>query len=93
MLGDAMHAMVPYISQGMSQDSPAHSHIVEIVMLETGAAMALRMERVLAETLSNVTAMQDLKSALKVFENVRMRRAGQMQHASLINGMLWNFPD
>jgi salicylate hydroxylase len=55
--------------------------------------MAVEDGAALAEALSNVTAVEELKPALRIFENVRMKRAGQMQQASLINGMLWHFPD
>ena len=55
--------------------------------------MAVEDGAALAETLSNVTAIEHLKSALQIFEKVRIKRTGQMQHASLINGMLWHFPD
>lgn len=55
--------------------------------------MAVEDGAALAEALSNVTAMEDLNMALKIFEDVRLKRAGQMQQASLINGMLWHFPD
>lgn len=55
--------------------------------------MAVEDGAALAESLSNVTGMQDLKSALKIFQDVRIKRACQMQQASLLNGMLWHFPD
>jgi len=55
--------------------------------------MAVEDGAALAEALSGVTVIEELKSALKKFENVRLQRASQMQQASLINGMLWHFPD
>jgi salicylate hydroxylase len=61
--------------------------------LDLGAAMAVEDGAALAEALSDVTVIEDLKSALKKFENVRLQRASQMQQASLINGMLLHFPD
>ena len=55
--------------------------------------MAVEDGAALAESLSNVTAVENLKSTLKIFESVRIKRTSQMQHASLINGMLWHYPD
>ena len=55
--------------------------------------MAVEDGAALAEALSYMSAVEDLRPALEVFECVRMKRAGQMQQASLINGMLWHFPD
>jgi salicylate hydroxylase len=55
--------------------------------------MAVEDGAALAEALSDVTVIEDFKSALKKFENVRLQRASQMQQASLINGMLLHFPD
>ena len=55
--------------------------------------MAVEDGAALAETLDNVTIIEDLKSALKKFEIVRLQRTSQMQQASLVNGMLWHFPD
>ena len=93
VLGDAVHAMVPYMSQGIYPNSLAQWHRAEPLTFISGAAMAVEDGAALAEALSNVTATEDLQSALKIFENVRTKRAGQMQQASLINGMLWHFPD
>jgi salicylate hydroxylase len=55
--------------------------------------MAVEDGAALAEALSDVTIVGDLTSTLKKFENVRLQRASQMQQASLMNGMLWHFPD
>jgi salicylate hydroxylase len=93
VLGDAVHAMVPYMSQGLFQDTTSCRHRGQLLTLETGAAMAVEDGAALAEALSNVTAIEELKPALRIFENIRIKRADQMQQASLINGMLWHFPD
>lgn len=73
MLGDAAHAMVPYMSQG--------------------AAMAVEDGAALATSLSHVTSLADLPKALSIFETERMKRSGQMQEASLVNGKIWHFED
>jgi salicylate hydroxylase len=73
MLGDAAHAMVPYMSQG--------------------AAMAVEDGAALATSLSHVTDFTELPKALSIFEAERMKRSGQMQEASLINGKIWHFED
>lgn len=73
IIGDAAHAMVPYMSQG--------------------AAMAVEDGAALGEILSVVTDRTEILAALRVFEQVRMLRAGQMQEASLLNGKIWHFAD
>lgn len=73
ILGDAAHAMVPYMSQG--------------------AAMAVEDGAALAQALALMDTMQQLPQALKVFEDVRMKRTSMMQEASLLNGKLWHFAD
>lgn len=73
IIGDAAHAMVPYMSQGAA------------IAVEDGAA--------LATALSLITDASEIPAALKIFEKERMKRAGQMQQASLLNGKLWHFPD
>lgn len=55
--------------------------------------MAVEDGAAVAEALGGVTIIEDLKSAPKKFETVRLQRTSQMQRASLINGMLWHFPD
>jgi salicylate hydroxylase len=73
IVGDAAHAMVPYMSQG--------------------AAMAVEDGAALAAVLSFVETAEEIPAALKAFETVRMKRSGQMQAASLLNGRLWHFAD
>ncbi|KUJ16928.1 FAD/NAD(P)-binding domain-containing protein [Mollisia scopiformis] len=73
IMGDAAHAMVPYMSQG--------------------AAMAVEDGAALATVLSLIDTAEDIPAALMAFETVRMKRSGQMQAASLLNGKLWHFPD
>lgn len=73
IMGDAAHAMLPYMSQG--------------------AAMAVEDGAALATVLSKIHSIQELPFALRVFETERIKRAGDMQEASSINGALWHFPD
>lgn len=73
ILGDAAHAMVPYMSQG--------------------AAMAVEDGAALAVALSKITSPKELKFALRVFENERVRRSSMMQEASMVNSMIWHFKD
>lgn len=73
VLGDAAHAMVPYMSQG--------------------AAMAVEDGAALAEAISLAKNAEDLPFVLSQFEAVRVKRSGQMQQASLINGKIWHFAD
>lgn len=55
--------------------------------------MAVEDAAALAAALSTITSKRDLPIALEVFETVRVKRANQMQEASLINGKLWHFAD
>jgi salicylate hydroxylase len=73
IMGDAAHAMVPYMSQG--------------------AAMAVEDGAALASVLSLISIEDEIPTALSVFEKERMKRAGQMQDASWLNGKLWHFKD
>ncbi|KAJ6020092.1 hypothetical protein N7499_003383 [Penicillium canescens] len=73
ILGDAAHAMLPYMSQG--------------------AAMAVEDGLALSRSLSKIGNKEQLAEALSVFEKVRIKRAGQMQEASLLNSHLWHFAD
>ncbi|KAF2007197.1 FAD/NAD(P)-binding domain-containing protein [Amniculicola lignicola CBS 123094] len=61
--------------------------------MSEGAAMAVEDGAALAEVLSLVESKSQVHDALKVFQNVRLIRTGQMQEASLVNGKLWHFPD
>lgn len=73
MMGDAAHAMVPYMSQGAG------------MAVEDGAA--------LATTLSRISSTDELPFALRVYEQERVMRSGDMQRASMVNGLIWHFPD
>lgn len=73
ILGDAAHAMVPYMSQG--------------------AAMAVEDGAALAVVLSLIQSPKQIPEALRVFEAERIKRSGQMQGASMLNGKLWHFAD
>ena len=73
ILGDAAHAMIPYMSQG--------------------AAMAVEDGAALATVLNLIDKRSLIPLALTVFEKERLKRTSQMQEASLINGILFHFPD
>jgi salicylate hydroxylase len=61
--------------------------------MSQGAAMAVEDGAALAEALSLISSNDDVGLALKVFEEVRMKRSYEMQSASLVNGVLWHYPD
>lgn len=61
--------------------------------MSQGAAMAVEDGGALAAVLSLISDIKEIPSALKVFEEERMKRSKQMQQASLLNGKLWHFPD
>lgn len=73
IMGDAAHAMVPYMSEG--------------------AAMAVEDAAALAEAIDHAGSTKELSDVLHIWETVRIKRSGQMQEASLINGKLWHFAD
>lgn len=73
IVGDAAHAMVPYMSQG--------------------AAMAVEDGAALAAVISLIQSPEQISEALQVFQTERVKRSGQMQGASLLNGKLWHFAD
>lgn len=58
-----------------------------------GAAMAVEDGIALSRSLSHMTSRDQLQKALSIFQEVRKKRAGHMQEASLLNGKLWHFPD
>ena len=55
--------------------------------------MAVEDAAALAEAISAIGSKHELQTALNVFQTVRVKRANQMQEASLINGMLLHFAD
>lgn len=92
ILGDAAHAMVPYMSQGIYG---CFHLIIEITANESnlGAAMAVEDGAALAAILHEISSRSDLRMAINLFEKVRMQRSYQMQEASLLNSKLWHLPD
>ncbi|KXJ85344.1 hypothetical protein Micbo1qcDRAFT_223413 [Microdochium bolleyi] len=79
MMGDAVHAMVPYMSQGAA------------MAVEDAAALAIAVQH--AVITSNSSPSSGLPGALRAFERERSLRGCQMQQASLVNGKLWHLPD
>ncbi|ROV90349.1 hypothetical protein VMCG_09711 [Cytospora schulzeri] len=61
--------------------------------MSQGAAMAVEDGAALAVVLNQITSPKQLKFALKVFENERVKRTSMMQEASLVNSMIWHFKD
>lgn len=55
--------------------------------------MAVEDAAALAEALDLVDRKEHVPRTLQLWQSVRMRRAGQMQQASLVNGTLWHFED
>ena len=55
--------------------------------------MAVEDAAALAEAISMIASKDELQTALTVFQSLRVKRANQMQEASLINGKLWHFAD
>lgn len=73
IIGDAAHAMLPYMSQG--------------------AAMAMEDGAALSYVLSQISSLEELPFALRTFQEERVKRSGEMQEASTVNGLIWHFPD
>ncbi|KAF7561515.1 hypothetical protein G7046_g2624 [Stylonectria norvegica] len=73
VLGDAAHAMLPYMSQGAA------------MAVEDGAALAIALDK--------VTSPEETKFALQVWAKERKERSEMMQEASMVNAMIWHFPD
>jgi salicylate hydroxylase len=61
--------------------------------MSQGAAMAIEDRAALATALNIIDNSSKLPSALKAFEEERLKRTSQMQEASLTNGFIWHFPD
>ena len=55
--------------------------------------MAIEDAAALAEAISMIELKHELQTALNAFQTVRVKRANQMQEASLINGKLLHFAD
>lgn len=55
--------------------------------------MAVEDAAALAEAISMIGSKNELQTALHAFQTVRVKRANQMQEASLRNGTVWHFAD
>ena len=92
VIGDAAHAMLPYMSQGSSRlSSPYPAYLT--VFPEPGAAIAVEDAAALAEAFRHAHDAEDIPRVLSAFQRVRSKRASQMVQASFINGKLWHFAD
>ncbi|KAJ5299049.1 hypothetical protein N7476_010606, partial [Penicillium atrosanguineum] len=94
VLGDAAHAMLPYMSQGTktSHRQSIRNNLTTFTN-NTGAAIAVEDGVALAQSLDRITSKAQIPRALSIFEGVRVKRANQMQEASLLQGKLWHFAD
>jgi salicylate hydroxylase len=61
--------------------------------MSQGAAMAVEDGAALAVALNRVSSLEDLSFALRIFEQERIKRSGDMQNASTVNGTIWHFAD
>lgn len=61
--------------------------------MSQGAAMAVEDGAALAVVLSKITSVAELPFALQTFQRERIHRTGDMQDASMINSVIWHFPD
>ncbi|KAE8380191.1 hypothetical protein BDV26DRAFT_145222 [Aspergillus bertholletiae] len=73
LIGDAAHAMVPYLSMGVT--------------------MAVEDAATLRKALTYVTSKRDLQPVLQLVEKLRIRRAKQVQEASLANSRVLHLRD
>ena len=55
--------------------------------------MAVEDGAALAEALRYAYSTEDIVPALNVYQEVRIKRSSQMQQASLVNGVIFHFPD
>ncbi|GFF47591.1 hypothetical protein IFM46972_08336 [Aspergillus udagawae] len=55
--------------------------------------MAVEDGEVLAQALLRIGSRSDIPEGLSTFEAVPVKRAGQMQEASVLNGRLWHVAD
>jgi salicylate hydroxylase len=63
------------------------------LLIHPGAAMAVEDGAALAEALNHAHSVDDIIPVLNVYQEVRIKRSSQMQQASLVNGVVWHFPD
>lgn len=61
--------------------------------MSQGAAMAVDDGAALAVAVGKISSVSELGFALRVFESERRARTSMMQEASMVNAMLWHFPD
>lgn len=93
VIGDAAHAMLPYMSQGMSVQ-PLLGYSTALTMIDVpGAAIAVEDGAALAEAFRHAQNGRDIPRVLAAFERVRTKRSSQMVQASFVNGKLWHFAD
>lgn len=53
--------------------------------VEDGAALAVALDQ--------ISSLDELPFAMRIFEKTRIKRSGDMHNASTVNGMIWHLPD
>jgi salicylate hydroxylase len=61
--------------------------------MSQGAAMAVEDGAALAMALNGIEDREEIPEALRRFEAERMERSSAMQDASMVNGLIWHYPD
>lgn len=61
--------------------------------MSQGAAMAVEDGAALAVALNHISSLDEIPFALRSFEKERIKRTSDMQNASMVNGVIWHFPD
>lgn len=90
MSGAAMKTWVSMERNLVLMGDAAHSMVP---YMSQGAAMAVEDGAALASLLTCISGPEELPFALRVYEKNRMKRSGDMQRASMVNGLIWHFPD
>lgn len=90
LIGDAAHAMVPYLAQV----SPStKSVLLQPLNLDKGAATAIEDGAALGECLDRASSKRDIPRVLRAFETIRKPRCERIQAGARENGYIWHMPD
>lgn len=93
IVGDAAHAMLPFMSQGRLKSSSVSEQPVAHQPSFPGGAQAVEDGASLATLISSISSKSELPAALHVFEDLRIPRTAQVQQASFVNGRIFHFQD
>ncbi|WEW58589.1 2-polyprenyl-6-methoxyphenol hydroxylase [Emydomyces testavorans] len=83
LIGDAAHAMVPYLGQCIDQ----------LKQDDKGAAMAIEDGAALGECLDRARSTWDIPKVLHAFEAIRKPRCERVQAVARENEHIWHLPD